>query len=68
MLQQYSSTIKQLDMDSNREAYIDRKELARKKYSERQFAKWVNWSIKNRGKVLFKEIIEKQIEYKIVKQ
>lgn len=43
------------------------KELARKKYAERQFDKWVKWSITHRGKVLFKEIIEKQIEYKIVK-
>ena len=31
------------------------KELARKKYAERQFDKWV------------KEIIEKQVEYKIIK-
>ena len=43
------------------------KELARRKYAERQFDRWVKWSITHRGKVLFKEIIEKQIEYKIVK-
>ena len=44
------------------------KELARKKYAERQFDKWVKWSITHRGKVLFKEIIEKQVEYKIIKK
>ena len=43
------------------------KEIARKKYAERQFDKWVKWSITHRGKVLFKEIIEKQVEYKIIK-
>ena len=42
------------------------KELARKKYAERQFDKWVKWSINHRGKVLFKDIIKKQIEYNIV--
>ena len=44
-----------------------KKELARKKYAERQFDKWVKWSITNRGKVLFKDIIKKQIEYNITK-
>ena len=43
------------------------KELARKKYAERQFDKWVKWSIAHRGKVLFKEIIQKQIEYNVTK-
>jgi hypothetical protein len=42
------------------------KELARKKYAERQFDKWVKWSIAQKGCVLFKEVIEKQIEYKII--
>jgi hypothetical protein len=42
-----------------------KKELARKKYAERQFDKWVKWSIAQKGYVLFKEVIEKQIEYKI---
>ena len=43
------------------------KEIARKKYAERQFDKWVKWSMAQKGRVLFKEVIEKQIEYKIVK-
>jgi hypothetical protein len=42
------------------------KEVARKRYAERQFDKWVKWSIAQRGYVLFKEVIEKQIEYKII--
>jgi hypothetical protein len=42
------------------------KEVARRKYAERQFDKWVKWSITHRGKVLFKDIIKKQIEYNII--
>ena len=42
------------------------KEVARKRYAERQFDKWVKWSIAQRGYVLFKEVIEKQMEYKII--
>ena len=41
------------------------KRLARKAYGERQIDKWVAWSWKNRGKILWKELIEKQNEYKI---
>ena len=44
-----------------------KKELARRKYAERQFDRWVKWSTAQKGCVLFKEVIEKQIEYKIVK-
>ena len=39
----------------------ERKTNARKKYAERQIHKWIDWSWENRGKVLFKELIE-QIE------
>ena len=42
------------------------KQASRKRYSERQFDKWVKWSINNRGKVLFKEIVQKQIQYNLV--
>lgn len=41
------------------------KSISRKRYAERQFDKWVKWSIAQKGCVLFKEVIEKQIEYKI---
>jgi hypothetical protein len=42
------------------------KSISRKRYAERQFDKWVKWSIAQKGCVLFKEVIEKQIEYKII--
>lgn len=42
------------------------KSISRKRYAERQFDKWVKWSIAQKGYVLFKEVIEKQIEYKII--
>jgi 3-phenylpropionate/cinnamic acid dioxygenase small subunit len=42
------------------------KSISRKRYAERQFGKWVKWSIAQKGCVLFKEVIEKQIEYKII--
>jgi len=41
------------------------KRLARKAYGERQIDKWVKWSWTNRGKILWKELVEKQNEYKI---
>jgi|TARA_R110000850_G_scaffold143075_1_gene265358 hypothetical protein len=41
------------------------KRLARKAYGERQIDKWVKWSWTNRGKILWKELVEKQNQYKI---
>ena len=41
------------------------KSIRRKAYGERQIDKWVQWSWKNKGKVLWKDLIEKQNEYKI---
>ena len=41
------------------------KYLARKAYGERQIDKWVKWSWNNRGKILWKELVEKQNEHKI---
>ena len=41
------------------------KRLARKAYGERQIDKWVKWSWTNRGKILWKELVEKQNEYTI---
>jgi uncharacterized protein YjaZ len=43
----------------------NKKRLARKAYGERQIAKWVTWSWNNRGKVLWRELVEKQNEHKI---
>tara|TARA_R110000782_G_scaffold159683_1_gene251776 strand:+ start:389 stop:559 length:171 start_codon:yes stop_codon:yes gene_type:complete len=44
------------------------KHLARKGYAERQFERWVKWSFDTHGKVLFKDLIKKQIEYNIIKE
>tara|TARA_R110000803_G_scaffold34220_1_gene74808 strand:- start:1305 stop:1451 length:147 start_codon:yes stop_codon:yes gene_type:complete len=41
------------------------KELSRRKYVERQIDKWIKWSINNRGRVLFKELVEKQNQFNI---
>ena len=41
------------------------KYLARKAYRDRQIDNWVRWSWENRGRVLRKELIEKQNEFKI---
>ncbi len=41
------------------------KELARRKYAERQIDKWVKWSWNMRGKVLWKELIDKLKQYNL---
>ena len=41
------------------------KQIARQKYAERQIDKWVKWSWNNRGKILYKELIEMQDKYGI---
>ena len=41
------------------------KVIARKKYAERQIDKWVKWSWEIRGKIKYKELVEKQDYYKI---
>ena len=33
------------------------KVIARRKYAERQIDKWIKWSIENRGKVKYKELV-----------
>ncbi len=42
------------------------KDVARKRYGERQFDKWVKWSITNTGQVLFKDILTKQKEFNLI--
>ena len=39
--------------------------IARQKYAERQIDKWVKWSWENRGKILYKELVEYQDKYNI---
>ena len=41
------------------------KVVARQKYAERQIDKWVRWSWENRGKILYKELVEQQNQYGI---
>jgi len=41
------------------------KQLARRKYAERQIDKWVKWSYTMRGKVLYRELMEKIKQYKL---
>jgi len=41
------------------------KQVARQKYAERQIDKWVKWSIENRGKLIYKELVEMQTKYGI---
>ena len=42
------------------------KSLARQKYTERQIDKWVKWSWEKKGKIKFKELVEKQNKYGII--
>jgi len=49
---------------NNRSSEINPREakaISRKKYAERQISKWVDWSWRMRGKVIYKELIQ-QIE------
>ena len=39
--------------------------IARKKYAERQIDKWVKWSWRQRGKIKYKELLEKHKQYNI---
>ena len=41
------------------------KDLARRKYAERQLDNWIKWSINNRGKLIYKELVEMQTKYGI---
>ena len=41
------------------------KEVARKKYAERQINKWAKWTIEKRGVMKYKELVELQNHYNI---
>ena len=43
----------------------EEKQLARRKYAERQVDKWVKWSWDMRGKVLWRELVQKLKQYKL---
>lgn len=41
------------------------KDIARKRYAERQIEKWIKWSINGRGYVKYKDIVEIHDKYNI---
>ena len=43
----------------------EEKRLARKRYAERQFYKWVKWSFDVKGKIKYKDLIKMQEELNI---
>ena len=53
-------------MRRNSKINIEReKELARRKYAERQIDKWVKWSWDMKGYVKFKDLVKLQEKYNI---
>jgi len=43
------------------------KVIARKKYWERQFDKWANWSVNTLGYIKYQDIVEYRKKYKLEK-
>ena len=43
-----------------------KKELAKKRYTDRQIDKWCKWSLKTKGKIKFKELVKQQDKYGII--
>jgi hypothetical protein len=41
----------------------EQKDLARRKYAERQLQKFINWSIESKGYLKYKELIEYERKY-----
>jgi len=41
------------------------KEIARKKYAQRQIDKFIKWSIKNKGYLKYKDLVEQYEKYNI---
>jgi len=41
------------------------KDIARKRYAERQIEKWIKWSINSRGYIKYHEIVEMHDKYNI---
>ena len=41
----------------------EKKDLARRKYAERQLQKFIDWSIKAKGYLKYKELIEYERKY-----
>lgn len=43
----------------------EEKRLARQKYAERQFDKWIKWSFEIQGKIKYRDIVEMQEQLNI---
>ena len=43
----------------------ERKDLARRKYAERQLEKFIKWSIESKGYLKYKELIEYERKYAV---
>jgi len=53
-------------MIRNREHNIkETKELTRRKYAERKIDRWVKWTWEQRGRVLYKELMNIRRQYKL---
>lgn len=50
---------------NNRHNPAKTKQVARQKYAERQIDKWIKWSINNRGRLKWNELIEIHEKYNI---
>jgi hypothetical protein len=51
-------------MRRNRELNsFEKKDLARRKYAERQLQKFIDWSIEQKGYLKYKELIEYERKY-----
>ena len=51
-------------MRRNRELNsLEKKDLARRKYAERQLDKFIKWSIEKKGYLKYKELIEYERKY-----
>jgi hypothetical protein len=51
-------------MRRNREPNsFEKKDIARRKYAERQLQKFIDWSVKQKGYLKYKELIEYERKY-----
>ena len=50
---------------NNRHDPAKAKQVARQKYVERQIDKWIKWSINNRGRLKWTELVEIHDKYNI---
>ena len=50
---------------SNRHDPAKAKRVARAKYAERQIDKWIKWSINNRGRLKYSELVEMHEKFNI---